>query len=149
MDFLTGEFNNTLDDKGRVSIPSRLREKLQENILILTKGIDDYVWLLPPEKWEKVSSTLIKNTSLSLKKASQVQHHFIVPAQEAELDKSGRVAIPQSLREYAGLTRDCVILGSGESLEIWDTRRYQAYQDSSEDTLMDVLEEMGPVDLFL
>jgi MraZ protein len=149
VDLLTGEFNNTLDDKGRVSIPSRLREKLQENVLILTKGIDDCVWLLPPEKWEKVSSTLIKNTSLSLKKASQVQHHFIVPAQEAEIDKSGRVAIPQSLREYAGLTKDCVILGSGESLEIWDTRRYQAYQNSSEDTLMDVLEEMGPADLFL
>jgi MraZ protein len=149
MNLLTGEFKNTLDDKGRVSIPAKLREGLQKNTLILTKGIEHCVWLLPPEQWEKVSSTLMQSGSLSMKKSNLVHHRFIVPAQELEIDKAGRVAIPQSLRDFAGLSRDCVILGNGKSIEIWDTEQYHSYQDANEEHLMEVLEEMGPVDLFL
>jgi MraZ protein len=144
----SGEYPNTLDDKGRVSIPAKLREKLPGNLLILTKGIERFVWLLPPEQWEKVSKTLMDTNSLSLQKASMVHHRFIAPAQEVEVDRVGRIAIPQSLRDYAGLSRDCVVIGNGKGLEIWDAEQYRAYEKAIDDNLMDVMEEMGPIDLF-
>ncbi|GHV17876.1 transcriptional regulator MraZ [Spirochaetia bacterium] len=148
MNPLTGEFQNVLDDKGRASIPAKFREALPGNTLVLTKGIEHCVWLLPPEQWETVSANLMKTSSLSVKETNKISHRFIVPAQEAEIDKLGRVAIPQSLRLYAGLNRDIVVLGNGKNIEIWDTEQYRAYLDGNEDTLMDVLDKMGPIDLY-
>lgn len=148
MELLTGEFNNTLDEKGRVSIPSRLREQLPGNTLIVTKGIERCVWLLPPEQWEKVSITLLKITSLSMKKSNLILHRFIVPAQEVEIDRTGRIAVPQSLREFAGLTKNCAILGKGKSIEIWDTERYQTFLEDNEELVKNIMEETEPFILF-
>ncbi|MDR2109700.1 MAG: division/cell wall cluster transcriptional repressor MraZ [Spirochaetaceae bacterium] len=149
MELLTGEFKITLDDKGRVSLPSRLRGGLPENVLILTKGIEKCLWLFPPDQWKNVSKKLLDSASLSLEKSNLVQHRFIAPAQEIEIDKSGRVAVPQSLRDFAGLTRDCLILGIEKYIEIWDVDRYDAYWKANEEKFKHVLEEMGPVSLFL
>ena len=148
MDLLTGVFNSTLDDKGRISVPSRMRERLVGNMLILTKGIEHCVWLLPPDQWEKVSAALLSAPSFSLKKSNLIHHRFIVPAQEMEIDRVGRVAVPQSLREFAGLSKECIVLGKGRSIEIWDAERYQTFLDLHEDQLKDILEESLPFSLF-
>jgi MraZ protein len=146
---LTGEFSNTLDDKGRVSLPSRLREGILENILVLTRGIEDCLWLFLPGEWKRVSEKLMASASLSLEKMSLIQHRFIAPAQLVEIDKAGRIAVPQKLREFAGLTRDCTILGIEKYIEIWATDKYDAYWEQNRGKLKSVLEEMGPISLFL
>jgi MraZ protein len=148
MDLLTGEYNNTLDDKGRISIPAKLRERLAGNTLVLTKGNESCVWLITPEDWPRVAENLMRSSTLSMKKLDLIQRRFIAPKVEVEFDKLGRVAVPQSLRIHAKLNRDCIILGTGRSLEIWDAGEYQAYLNSNEETLRDVLEELGPIDLY-
>ncbi|MDR2900231.1 MAG: division/cell wall cluster transcriptional repressor MraZ [Treponema sp.] len=145
MDLLTGEFNNTLDDKGRVSLPSRLRSGLSGNILVLTQGVDQCLWLLPPEQWKELSRKLMESTSPFQARSRLVQRRIIAPAQEVEIDKAGRIAIPQSLREFAGLSKDCVILGIDKYIEIWDADQYRSYWDENKEEFKLAAEELGGV----
>jgi MraZ protein len=148
MELLTGEYKGTLDEKGRISLPGRLREELTEGVLYLTRGIHRCVWMIPPEKWKEISGKLIASTSLSVEKSSLIMHRFIGPAQALEIDKTGRVAVPSSLRDFADLSRECMILGIGNSMELWDTGKYNAFWDAHEDKMLAVLEELGPIALF-
>lgn len=142
MDLLTGEFNNTLDDKGRVSLPSRLRAGLPGNILVLTQGVDQCLWLFPPEQWKELSRKLMESTSPFQAKSRMIQRRIIAPAQEVEIDKAGRIAIPQSLREFARLSKECTILGIEKYIEIWDDGEYQSYWDAKEEEFKQASEEI-------
>ena len=139
---------STLDDKGRISLPARIRGNMVENTLILTKGMDRSIWVFWPPEWEKFSQKLIDSASLPLNKQLVIQHQFIAPKAEIEIDKAGRIAIPQSLRDFACLSRDCKILEVVNRLEIWDSTQYDAYIQANEEKLQDILEELGPVTLF-
>ncbi|MDR0553794.1 MAG: division/cell wall cluster transcriptional repressor MraZ [Treponema sp.] len=144
MNLLTGEYSNTLDEKGRVSLPSHLREELPGNTLVMTKGIENCLWLFSPEQWEKTAGNLMNQATLSLEKLSLVQHRFIAPAKMVEIDKIGRIAVPQRLRDFAGLNKDCIIMGMGKFIEIWDIERYDAYCEGNMSKLKAIVEEMGP-----
>lgn len=145
MELLTGEFKNTLDDKGRVSLPSRLRSELPGSILILTQGVDRCLWLFAPEQWKNLSRKLMETTSPFQARSRLVQRRIIAPAQEVEIDKAGRIPVPQSLREFAALTRDCVILGIDKYIEIWDAGQYRAYWEENEAEFRAAAEELGSV----
>lgn len=132
MDLVTGEFKNTLDDKGRLSLPAKLRGGLSTNVLVVTQGVDKCLWLFTPERWTALSDQLFSTTSLFHQQARIIQRRIIAPAQEVEIDKAGRIAIPQSLREYAGLSKDCVVLGITKRLEIWDVDSYKTWLDATE-----------------
>jgi len=132
MELVTGEFRNTLDDKGRLSLPAKLRAGLGANVLVVTQGVDSCLWLFTPERWNALSEQLFASTSLFHQQARIIQRRIIAPAQEVEIDKAGRIAIPQSLREYARLSKDCVVLGITRRLEIWDVDSYKAWLDSTE-----------------
>ena len=142
------EYLSTLDDKGRISLPTRIRGNMLENTLILTKGVNHSIWVFLPQEWEKFSQKLIDSAALSLTKQLVIQHQFIAPKAEMEIDKAGRIAIPLSLREFACLSRDCKILEVVNRLEIWDSAQYDSYLKANEEKLQEVLEEMGPVTLF-
>ncbi len=143
MELLTGEFKNTQDEKGRLSLPSKLRSELACDRLVITQGVDKCLWLFPPEQWKSLSGKLIEQTSLFHAKARLVQRRIIAPAQEIEVDKNGRIAIPQSLRDFAGLTKECVILGLTKYIEIWDADEYKRYLDENESVFMEAAEELG------
>jgi MraZ protein len=147
MALLSGEYSATLDDKGRISIPSRFREGIPENMLILSKGIEHCIWAHTPQVWEQVSARF-QNMPLSIRKTSMVEHRFVFATQDVEIDKAGRIAVPQKLRDFAGLTKDCIVASNGIRIEIWDAERYAAYEQASDEQLMDVLEEMGPLKLY-
>jgi MraZ protein len=148
MNLLSGEYSATLDDKGRVSIPSRFREEIPENVLILSKGIEHCIWAHTPAQWEKVSARFRNTASMSIKKADMVYHRFIYGTFEVEIDKAGRIAVPQKLRDFAGLSKDCTLASDGNRIEIWDAERYAAYEQIIDEQLVDVLEEMGPLNLY-
>lgn len=139
----SGIYTNTLDEKGRISIPADLRECLDSSALILTKGLEHCVWVLPPDYWEKLSERILNPQSLDMEEASSLHYRFIVPKQAAELDKSGRIAIPQSLRDFAALSRECSILGKGDYMEIWDVETYKAFEEASEMKLRAAVKKMG------
>ncbi|MCI7110071.1 MAG: division/cell wall cluster transcriptional repressor MraZ [Spirochaetia bacterium] len=146
MNLLTGEYKNTLDDKGRVLFPAKLRSALSSNVLIVTQAIvDRCLWLFTPEEWEKISSKLMDNASPFSAKNRLIMRSFISPAQEIEFDKAGRLSIPQSLREYASLSKDCIVLGVNKYLELWDSSSYNAYLSENEANLLEASEELNSI----
>jgi MraZ protein len=143
MDLLIGEFNNTLDDKGRVSLPSRFRSILPDNKVFLTQGIDDCIWVCPPEFWADLLQKVLNSTSIQKPGSRALRRRIIGSAQEVEIDKAGRIAIPQSLRDFAELSKDCVILGQLDYMEIWNIDRYRNYMGATEAEFRMSFEELG------
>ncbi|WP_319561895.1 division/cell wall cluster transcriptional repressor MraZ [Marispirochaeta sp.] len=142
---ITGEYKNSLDDKGRLLIPSKLRTELEGERLVLTRGVETCLWLFPLAQWTSLAEQLTQSTSLFQKRARILKRRIIAPAQEVEIDKAGRITIPPTLREYADLIKDTVILGLENYMEIWNESSYQEDLDSNEDEFMAAAEELGKI----
>jgi MraZ protein len=140
---LTGEFKVTLDEKSRISLPASLRKCLDESPLHLTKGSDNCLWLYPDSQWNDMENTIMKNTDLFSKKDRDLRRRIIGPKQDIKIDNAGRIPIAPSLREYAGLSKECVVLGQVDYIEIWDEERYQAFLTDSEDEYNAASEELS------
>ena len=145
MNLLTGEYNNTIGEKGRVSFPAKLRTAINQNVVIVTKGSGRCLWLFTPDEWSVFQTKLMSNASMLKEKSLRVIRQLIAPAQEIEFDKNGRLSIPASLREYAGLSKDCTILGIAKYVEIWDSASYTEYLNSSEEQFRDAAEEFNDI----
>jgi MraZ protein len=140
---ITGEFRCSLDEKSRLLIPARIRAEIAGYVVILTRGVENCLWLFPPEEWKTFSENLIGSTSLFQEKARLIQRRMIAPAQETEIDKAGRIVIPQTLREYAALQKECLILGLKKYIEIWSETAYQSYLEENEAKFKEAAEELG------
>ncbi|MCR4953586.1 MAG: division/cell wall cluster transcriptional repressor MraZ [Treponema sp.] len=145
MNLLTGEYNNTIDDKGRVSFPSKLRTAVNQDAVIVTKGLDRCLWLFTSEEWESFQTKLLGNASMMKTKSLNVVRHFVAPAQLVEFDKNGRLSIPQSLREYANLSKDCTILGMAKCVELWDSQVYKDFQIETDSSFRESAEEFNDI----
>lgn len=132
-----------MDEKGRLLVPSRIRTELSGGCLVLTQGIERCIWMLPPENWQRLSQSIMGSTSPFSAQARLIQRRIIAPAQEVEIDKAGRITIPPSLREYARLKKDSVILGIAQYLEIWDADEYRTYLEDKEAEFKSAAEELG------
>ncbi len=139
----TGEFRVSIDEKGRILVPSRLRGDIDGSSLVITRGIENCLWVFPPEEWARIADSLMRAASPFQAKARLLQRRIIAPAQEIELDKLGRINIPGSLQESAVLEKECVILGLIKYMEIWGLEAYRAYTESTQDEFKDAAEELG------
>jgi len=142
---LTGEYRNTLDEKGRIMFPVRLRTELTGTSLILTRGIDRCLWLFPPDQWKILSDKVMESASLFQSQSRSVLRRLVAPAQEVEIDKTGRISIPQSLREFAGIEKNCVFLGINKYFELWDSQEYENYLGESEADFREATEGLGNI----
>lgn len=124
-------------------IPARMRTEVLGNVIILTRGVERCLWLFPPEEWKIFSEKLIGSTSVFQEQARLIQRRMIAPAQETEIDKAGRIVIPQTLREYAELKKDCLVLGLKKYMEIWSEASYVTYLDENEAKFKQAAEELG------
>jgi len=140
---LSGEFNVTLDDTGRLALPRSLRDELEKDEVVLTKGADECLWLYSQVEWEKQEKMIITTTNRYTKEGRTIMQHFIGPKKKLDLDKQGRLLIPPTLRDHAGLSRDCIILGQYDYVEIWAEDRYRAHLQSSQDDFKAGLEVLG------
>lgn len=142
---ITGEFRVSLDDKGRILVPSKVRSEVDGVGLVVTRGIDPCLWLFPEPEWKRIAGNLMDSTSLFQARARLIQRRIIAPAQETEFDKAGRINIPPSLREYAGLKKECIVLGIESYLEIWDEEAYRTYWEENEAEFQAAAEELGKI----
>jgi MraZ protein len=110
---------------------------------MLTKGLDGCLWLYPIEEWDRLKQRIVDSSSVFNSDSRNLRRRLIGPAQEVEIDKAGRIAIPQTLREHADLSRDCIVLGQDEYVEIWNADRYWAYLNGSEDEYQTASERLG------
>jgi MraZ protein len=141
---INGEYRNSLDDKGRFLIPSRIRNEITGNVLILTRSVDRCLWIFTPEEWEKISELIMGASSMFNSRTRLLQRRIIAPAQECEIDKSGRITIPPTLRQSAGLEskKEAVILGVQNYMELWDIDTYNNYLLESEDDFLEAAEDL-------
>ena len=117
-----GEFNHTVDTKGRLIIPTRFREKLGEEFVV-TKGLDGCLFVYPQKAWEEFEEKL-RALPLTRKDARTLVRFFVAGATPCELDKQGRILVPATLREFAGLEKDVVLAGVTNRVEIWSKDRW-------------------------
>jgi MraZ protein len=132
MKSLNGEYKITLDDKGRLNLPVKIRTALEDQIHMLTKGPDGCLWLYPMAEWDRLMEKVRSSSTAFSAEFRALRRRLIGPAQEVEIDKAGRVAIPPTLREYADLVRDCIVLGQDDFVEIWNADRYRLYDGESD-----------------
>jgi len=135
---LIGEYEHSLDAKGRLILPAKIRETLGEKF-IMTKGLDGCLFGFSQEEWSNFEEKL-KNLPLTNKNARDFVRFFLSGAVEAEVDKQGRFLIPANLREYATLSKETVITGVGTRIEIWDKEKWTKYT-SDENLLADQIAE--------
>lgn len=144
-EYFSGEYFNTLDEKGRIAFPAKLRVNLAGDILIITKGMgnDRSLLIYSPKEWQKTIDELNKKLSIYNEKTRWLYRRFISPAREVIIDKNSRIAIPQSLREYANLKKECVFLGMNTVIELWDIDTYKSENEKIKETGLDIFEELG------
>jgi len=119
----TGDFACALDDKGRIILPAKVRGELPLNQLVVTKSVEPCLWLFTMEEWERVASDIMSRSSLWDEESRYLVRWVVSPAQTIEIDRTGRIVIPQTLREYAGLAKDARLLWMVSSMELWDADR--------------------------
>jgi MraZ protein len=142
---LSGEYSVTLDDTGRIALPRKLRDFLSAGKIMLTKGADSCLWMFTLEQWELFEKTIYSTTDQFSARGRRNRQQFIGPKQELDIDRQGRILIPPTLRDHAGLCKECIVLGQVDYIEIWDDERYKAYLRTSEEDFKAGLEEIGAV----
>lgn len=135
-----GEYQHSLDDKGRFTVPSKFREELGGKF-IATRGLDDCIFLYPLQEWENIGKEL---HSLSFTKADAraFVRLFFSGASELELDKQGRTILPNNLREYASINKDLQIIGVGSRVEIWSNNKWQEYNKKASSSYEEIAESL-------
>lgn len=129
----TGEYNHTIDQKGRLIIPNKFRNLLGE-VFVITKGIDDCLEIYDKETWDKFSEK-INELPYSNQNAREFKRIFIGRACDLTPDKMGRVQLTVALRNVVGLTQEITFLGVGDHIEVWDTETFKKknnFDDSAE-----------------
>jgi len=138
-----GEFSVTLDDASRIALPRRIRDLLETDKIVITKGLDTCLWLYPVKEWEKLEKQIVDATSPFDDEDRALWQRLIGPNHEIDIDKQGRILIPPPLRTFAGLNRDCIVLGQYNYIEIWAEGRYQAHLDASEEDFKAARRKLG------
>ena len=139
-----GEYQHTIDSKGRVILPAKFREELGETFVV-TKGLDHCLFVYPNEEWSNLEKKL-RTLPLTSKDARAFIRFFFAGAAECGVDKQGRILIPANLRQHAGLNRDLAIIGVSTRVEIWDRDAWDAYNNESsldQDKIVEHMAELG------
>lgn len=134
-----GEYHYSIDEKGRLTIPAKLRYELGENFIV-TRGLDGCLFVYPKNEWENIIQKYkeLPNT----KDARNFMRFFLSGATVCEFDKQGRINISAPLTKYAELKKDCVIIGVNDRLEVWSKERWETFIDTNEDSLSDIAEKL-------
>lgn len=144
-----GEYDNAVDNKGRVCFPAKLRKFLtpaaQERFTIL-RGLERCLYLYPEDQWSIVEDKLARVNSFS-KKGRTVMRHFLRTAEDVTLDNQNRIALPSKLKEWSGIDDRAIFIGSGERIEIWspdnlaaedEEMDFESYQELFESVMTEV-----------
>ncbi len=136
-----GEYQHTMDTKGRLFMPARFREELGMRF-ILTKGLDQCLFVFPMQEWTLLEQKL-RSLPVTMKEARAFSRFLFAGATDCELDKQGRILIPAHLRDYAGLEKEAMVIGVSSRVEVWAKEAWQTYNEESLNSLEDIAEKVG------
>jgi len=136
-----GEYQHTLDAKGRLSLPAKFRNQLSGSYVVV-QGIEKCLYLFDPTEFETFLTSLVGQMDFG-EDLRIARRHFAAHAKDDDLDSAGRISIPVKLREWAGLERDVAIIGNGNRVEIWDSKAWDAYNKAAEDRIEEVTSKLA------
>ena len=136
-----GEYHHTIDEKGRVAIPVKFRKELF-NGAVVTKGLDACLFLYPLSEWESQAVQIAK-LSITRSDNRAFNRHMLSGAMDIEMDKQGRVVIPDYLRQFGGINKKVVITGLYNRIEVWDAEKWEQYKQTTEAESNAIAERMG------
>lgn len=136
-----GEYQHTIDSKGRVAVPAKFRPKISKGAVV-TRGLDDCLFLYTKEEWQKLADKL---AALPISKANTraFARLMLAGAMDVDLDSQGRIMLPEYLRKYASMTKKVIIAGLYSRLEIWDEAKWNKYKSGTEQKSGDIAEALG------
>ncbi len=136
-----GEYQHNIDAKGRVIFPVKFREQLGQTF-VATKGLDGCLFVYSASEWQALEEKL-KQLPTASKDARAYVRFFFSGATELECDKLGRILLPATLREYAGLSKEIAVIGVGGRVEIWDSERWKKYNEESDEAVAGIAEQLA------
>ncbi|MFH1089849.1 MAG: division/cell wall cluster transcriptional repressor MraZ [Candidatus Uhrbacteria bacterium] len=136
-----GEYQHSIDEKGRLAVPVKFRNELAQGAVV-TRGLDSSLFLFPKEEWDKLA-TKLANLPLGQSDTRAFARLMLAGAMDVELDKQGRVILPEYLRQYAGLGKNVVVAGLYTRMEIWDATKWTAYKKATEADAEHIAERLG------
>ena len=136
-----GEYSHTIDEKGRIAVPKKFQEDLKAG-LVVTKGLDNCLWVYTYESWKELAIKLSK-LPISSTNNRAFSRLMLAGAMDVALDKQGRVVIPDYLREYAQLGKKVIVTGLYDRLEIWDESQWQEYKTRTESESGEIAEQLA------
>lgn len=142
-----GEYQHSIDDKGRLIIPAKFRDALGPTFIV-TRGLDQCLFVYPMSEW-KVLEQKLKALPLMKSDARAFTRFFFSGATECELDKQGRIHIPKILADHAKLEKDCVVIGVSNRVEIWSKQMWESYSQASEESFNEIAEKLVDFDFDL
>jgi MraZ protein len=131
-----------LDEKGRLFLPAKYREDLAGGVVI-TKGQERCLFVFPRDEFTRITEAL-RDSPVTAKAARDYSRVLFASASDELPDRQGRITVPAALRTYAGLQRDCVVIGANTRLEIWDSQAWETYLAEQEDSFAEAAEEVFP-----
>lgn len=126
MKLFLGEYDHTLDERGRITLPRKIRQELGERDVVLTRGFDTCIFGYDLAAWEREATKQL-DTSVTDKGGRELRRYVFSAAEKAETDKLGRVVLPTHLKEYALIQGEVKIIGAGDHFEIWDKKHWEEY----------------------
>lgn len=139
-----GSYRYTIDHKGRVNIPAKFRRSTastSHDLYVITRGLEGCLFIYPAEEWERVEEKL-RNLSFTQKSNRLFGRYLLSNALDAQLDRQGRITIPQNLLDFARIKKEVLIIGMLERIEIWEPEVHQKYLDSTGKTYEEIAEEI-------
>jgi MraZ protein len=136
-----GEYTHSLDEKGRVVMPSRFRAELATGC-VLTKGQERCLYVFPQDRWEEEANAVLRLPRTD-RRARNYSRSFFASASDQSLDRAGRCQIPEPLRVYAGLTKDVTVVGVADRIEIWDSTTWRDVATVADDYYADIEEVLS------
>lgn len=137
---MMGQYSHSIDAKGRIIVPSKLRSDLGEKIVI-TRGLDGCLFIYHEEEFQKIV-TKLKALPFTKKDARSFLRFFLSGATLLEFDKNGRINVPSPLCEYASLEKDCIIIGVNDRCELWAKSKFDSFIDENIDDLSNIAENL-------
>ena len=135
-----GEYQHSVDEKGRLIVPAKFRDTLGEKFVV-TKGLDNCLFVYPQAEWSNLEAKL-KALPLTSANARAFARFMFSGATEVEVDKQGRINLPQNLRDHAKLDRDVLVIGVNTRAEIWAVEEWKAYQDKAGESYEEIAEKI-------
>lgn len=139
-----GEYHHNLDNKGRLIIPAKFRNQIGK-LIVFTRGMEGCIFGYPISEWQKIEAKLAQ-LPLTKKNARNFMRIFYSGAMETEFDKQGRVNFSTTLKKYADLQQECIIIGVSNRIEIWSAERWQRFSEQASEDYDDIAENLDDID---